>query len=136
MDALYPRWKRALLEGDAAANLAGNVRAALVDADTGGGGTYVYDPTHEFLSDLSGIIGTPVPLFTMTYVDGVFDADDVLFPAVPVGPDATAIVFYTWTGDPATSRLVFYLESVTGFPYTPTGSNYEVDWDAAGIFSL
>lgn len=133
MDAIYPKFKEALLQGDAAASLSNVVMAALVDT-----ATYTYDPAHEFLSDLTGIIGTPVPLAGMTYTDGTVDAFDVLFPSVPVGPDATAIVFYTSIsgGDPATSRLVFYLEGVTGFPYTPTGVNYEVDWDAAGIFTL
>lgn len=134
MDAIYPKWKEALLAGDPTAPLGTNVvYVALIDPLT-----YTYTATDEFLADLSGQIGSAVPLAGATFTDGVFDAFDVLFPSVPAGTDVGALVFYTSIngGDTATSRLIFYLESVTGFPYTPTGANYEIDWDAAGIFTL
>lgn len=130
-NAIYPKWKEAVIQGAANSSLTGTVKVALVDA-----GTYTYNSAHEFLNDLSGVVGTAQTLSAKTYVNGYFDADDVVFSAVS-GPTVEALVFYIDTGSPSTSRLVAYLDSgYTGLPNAPNGGNITVEWGASGIFRI
>ncbi|MDZ7919983.1 hypothetical protein [Rhodoferax sp.] len=130
-NAIYPKWKEAIMQAAANSSLGGTVKAALVDT-----GTYTYSAAHEFQSSLTGVIGTPQTLASKTYVNGTFDAADVTVPAV-TGSTAEAIVIYIDTGTPATSRLVLYLDtSVTGLPVTPNGGDINIAWNASGIFRL
>lgn len=128
---LYPKWKEALISGGANAALSGTVKAALVDL-----GTYTYSAAHEFLTNLTGVVGTAQTLGTKTYANGMFDAADVTFPTT-TGATAEAVVLYIDTGTAGTSRLVaFYDTGVTGLPVTPNGGDINVNWNASGIFQL
>ena len=133
---LYPKWKEALLQASANSALTGTVKAALIDT-----GTYTYSDAHQYLSDLSGIVGTAAPvagMTTKTYANGVFNADGVTFSAVS-GVSVEALVIYIDTGVAGTSRLVAYLDTgVTGLPVTPNGGDLIVTWDtgASKIFAL
>ena len=136
-NALYPRWKQALLQATANSALNGSgttgVYVALVDL-----GTYTYNATHEFYSQLSGIVGTPQEIgATKTYTDGVFDGADVTFPSV-TGNTAEALVIYVQNaGANTTWRLVAFIDvGVTGLPVTPNGGNISVAFNASGIFAL
>lgn len=131
-NAIYPRYKQACLTGGANTNMSsGTVRAVLVDT-----GTYTYSATHEFLTSLTGTVGTAQEITTKTFTDGVFDGDNVTFPAVS-GASAEAIVVYIDTGTPATSRLVSFQDTgVTGLPVTPNGGAIGITWNASGIFAL
>lgn len=130
-NAIYPKWKEALIGGAANAALSGTVKAALVDT-----GAYTYSAAHDFLDDLGAArVGTDQTLGSKTFVDGVFDAADISFPSGG-GVSVEAIVIYIDTGTPATSRLVAYLDAgFTGLPVTNTGA-VNVTWNAAGIFRL
>lgn len=131
-NAIYPLYKQALL--DAAANVDindGTVKVALVDT-----GTYTYSAAHEFLSSLTGVVGTAGTIANTTVTNGVFDGDDVVFTAV-TGATVEALVIYIDTGTAGTSRLVAYLDTgVTGLPFTPNGGNVTITWNASGIFAL
>jgi hypothetical protein len=131
-NAIYPKYKQALL--DAAADVAldtGTVKVALVDT-----GTYTYSSAHEFLSSLTGTVGTAQTLTTKTITNGLFDADNVTFTAVS-GASVEALVIYIDTGVAGTSRLVAYIDtSVTGLPVTPNGGDITITWNASGIFQL
>lgn len=131
-NAIYPKYKEALLDG--AANIDvndGTVKVALVDT-----GTYTYSSAHDFLDDLSGVVGTAQTINNTTVTNGVFDGDDVTFTAVS-GSSVEALVIYIDTGTPSTSRLVAYIDSgQTGLPVTPNGGNISISWNASGIFSL
>lgn len=134
---LYPKWKEALLQASADSDLAGSgttsVYVALVDT-----GTYTYSDAHQYYSDLSGIVGTPVEIgATKSYSSGVFDGADATFSAV-TGNSAEALVLYRKNaGANTTWRLVAYLDtSVTGLPVTPNGGDITVAWNASGIFGL
>lgn len=131
-NAIYPKYKEALISGSANIALSsGTVKAALVDT-----GTYTYSAAHEFLSSLSGVIGTAQTLGSKTVVDGLFDAADVTFTSV-TGNSAEAIVLYIDTGTAGTSRLVAFIDSgATGLPVTPNGGNIVITWNASGIFQL
>jgi hypothetical protein len=130
-NAIYPKWKEAVIQAAANSGLNGTVKVALVDTSV-----YTYNAAHDFLDDVSGVIGTAQTLAGKTYANGYFDADDVVFTTVS-GDSAEALLIYIDTGTPSTSRLVAYLDTgYTGLPVTPNGGNITVEWDAAGIFRL
>jgi hypothetical protein len=130
-NAIYPKYKEAVIQSSANSSLTGTVKAALVDS-----GTYTYSAAHEFLSSLSGVVGTAQTIGTKTYTNGVFDGDNVTYTAVS-GSSAEAIVLYIDTGVAGTSRLVAYLDTgFTGLPVTPNGGDIAVTWNASGIFAL
>lgn len=131
-NAIYPKYKEALLNGSANTNMsAGTVRIALVDT-----GTYTYSAAHEFLTSLTGRVGTDQTLGTKSFTNGTFDAANSTFPTVS-GATVEALVIYIDTGTAGTSRLVAFIDSgVTGLPVTPNGGDITVTYDAAGIFTL
>jgi hypothetical protein len=131
-NAIYPKYKEALISGGANTSLAGTVKTALVDT-----GTYTYSAAHEFLTSLTGVVGTAQTIgATKSYTNGIFDGGDVTFPTV-TGNTAEALVLYVDTGVAGTSRLVAYMDTgVTGLPVQPNGGDVGVTWNASGIFAL
>lgn len=131
-NAIYPKYKEAVIQSSANSSLTGTVKVALVDT-----GTYTYSAAHEFLSSLSGVVGTAQTIgATKSYTNGVFDGGDVTFTAVS-GATVEALVLYIDTGTAGTSRLVAYIDTgVTGLPVTPNGGDITVTWNASGIFAL
>lgn len=132
-NAIYPLYKQALLDGDTGIDLDDGdpVKVALVDT-----GTYTYSAAHDFLDDLSGVVGTAQTIANTTVAAGVFDGDNVTFTAVS-GATVEALVIYIDTGVAGTSRLVAYIDTgQTGLPVTPNGGDITITWDAAGIFTL
>lgn len=106
------------------------IRAVLVD---------LADYTPDFAADtfLSAIpagarVATSPPFTGKTAAAGVLDADDLTAAKAfqSVGGDiAEALVIFKDTGDPATSRLLLYVDTATGLPVTPDGNNVTVTWD-------
>jgi hypothetical protein len=131
-NAIYPKYKEAILQSSANSSMsATNVRVALVDT-----GTYTYSGAHEFLSSLTGVVGTAQLIGSKTFTNGVFDGADVTYTAV-TGNSAEALVIYIDTGTAGTSRLVAFIDTgVTGLPVTPNGGDITVTWNASGIFAL
>jgi hypothetical protein len=131
-NAIYPKYKEALLDASANVDINdGTVKVALVDT-----GTYTYNSAHEFLTDLSGVVGTAQTIGNTTVTNGVFDGDNVTYTAV-TGNSVEALVIYVDTGTAGTSRLVAYIDtSVTGLPVTPNGGDITINWNASGIFAL
>jgi hypothetical protein len=131
-NALYPKWKEAIIQASANSSLTGTLKVALVDA-----GTYTYSASHEFLTSLSGVGGTAQTIGTKTYTGGVLDGADVTFSAVAGTVSYEALVLYLDTGTAGTSRLVAYIDTgVTGLPVTSNGGDIAVTWNASGIFAL
>ena len=132
-NALYPKWKQALLEFTTNNDLDGQtVKVALIDT-----GTYTYNSANQFWSSASSAsVGTPQTLGSKTFTNGTFDAADVTFTAV-TGSSVEALILYIDTGSAATSPLVAYIDtSVTGLPVTPNGGDITITWNASGIFTL
>lgn len=136
-NAIYPKWKEALMTAAANSALNGSgttgVYCALVDT-----GTYTYSAAHEFYSSLSGVVGTDQEIgATKTYTNGVFDGADITHPSV-TGASSEALVLYVKNaGANTTWRLVAFIDtSVTGLPVTPNGGNIATTWNASGIFAL
>jgi hypothetical protein len=130
-NALYPKWREALMQAAANSGLNGTVKIALVDTSV-----YTYNAAHDFLDDLGGSrIGTDQTLTGKTFVNGVFDAADPTWPTGG-GVSVEALVIYIDTGLAGTSRLVAYLDTgYDGLPVTNSGG-VTVEFDAAGIFTL
>lgn len=131
-NALYPKWKEAIVQASSNSALTGTLKVVLVDT-----GTYTYSSSHEFLSSLSGTGGTAQTIGTKTYTNGVLDGDNVTFTAVAGTVSYEALVIYIDTGVAGTSRLVAYIDTgVTGLPITSNGGDIVVSWNASGIFAL
>ena len=131
-NAIYPKYKEAIIQSSANSSLTGTVKVALVDT-----GVYTYNAAHEFLTSLTGVVGTAQTIgATKSYTNGVFDGGDVTFTAV-TGNSVEALVLYIDTGTAGTSRLVAYIDtSVTGLPVTPNGGDISITWSGSGIFAL
>jgi hypothetical protein len=135
-NAVYPTYKKSLLDGDANTALTGTgatgLYAALVDT-----GTYTYSAAHQFYSSLSGVVGTDQEIGTVTTTGGLIDGDNLTYSAVS-GASVEAIVLYRKNaGANTTWRLVAYIDTgVTGLPVTPNGGDITVTWNASGIVQL
>lgn len=131
-NALYPKYKEAIIQASANSSLTGTVKAVLIDT-----ASYTYSAAHEFYSSASaGAVGTPQTINTKTYTNGTFDGDNVTFTAL-TGATCEAIIVFIDTGSAATSRLVAYFDTgVTNLPVTPNGGDVTITWNASGIFSL
>lgn len=130
---LYPLGRQAFLEADL--DWTGqDMRVILVDlAD------YTFSTAHQFLTSVpaGARVAVSAALTGKTATNGTADADDVTFTAV-TGDPSEALIIYQHTGVDATSRLVAYIDTATGFPVTPNGGNITVTWDSGAnrIFTL
>lgn len=126
--AIYPKGKEAIL-GDQVSLSTDTIKAVLVDT-----GAYTYSAAHQFLTDLTGTVGTAQTLASKTFTSGVFDAADITVPSV-TGASVEAVVIYQDTGSGATSRLISFSD---GISVTPNGGGISVTWDngASKIFAL
>lgn len=132
-NALYDKGREAFLNGGINWG-SDTIKAVLVDT-----GTYTVNlSTHQFYSDLSGVVGTASAAFSSkTTTAGVADAADITYTAVS-GASVEAIVIYKDTGVTTTSPLIAYIDTATGLPVTPNGGDITVAWDngANKIFKL
>lgn len=131
-NALYPKWKEALLQFTTNNNLSsGTVKVALVTAG------YTYSSSDQYYSSVSAsAVGTPQTLTSKTFTNGVFDAADSTFTSV-TGSQVVSLVIYIDTGNSATSPLVAFIDTgVTNLPVTPNGGDILITWNASGIFAL
>lgn len=129
---LYPKALAAFLKGDI--DLDGTVKIALLDTGTGGAG---YDAADEFLSDIAaGVQASSAALSSKDFTGGTFASADTSASGVS-GDSVEALVFYVDSGNPATSRLIYFTdEDIDGFPATPDGGNFDIFCPTAGWFSL
>lgn len=131
-NAIYPKYKEALLSGSANVSLTANsIKVALVDT-----GTYTYSATHQYRSDLSGVTASSAALDSKTVTNGLFDAANATFTAVS-GTTSEALVFYVDTGNAAADRLIYYYDTGgSGLPVIPNGGDINIGFSGSGIFQL
>lgn len=93
-----------------------------------------FQPTHEFVSDLTGasIIARSGTLTGTTLASGVFDANDITVTAV-TGSAFTHVILYKDTGVDATSPLIAIYDIAS---FTPSGGDVNVLFNASGLFSI
>jgi hypothetical protein len=104
-----------------------NIKVVLIDLA-------FYTPnfaTDQFLSNIPALarVATSPNLTAKTTLGGVFDAADFTFGNV-TGLPSEAIVIYQDSGVDATSRLIAYLDTMTGLPITPNGGPISMAWGA------
>lgn len=95
--------------------------------------------TDEFVADISAYrLNTDQTLTGKTVSGGIFDAGDATYTAVTAGDTSEGVVIYKDTGNPATSPLLIYVDTITGFPLATNGGDITIAWDngAYKIFSL
>lgn len=136
-NAIYQLWTQELYKGAAnnllnSADGATGVFIALVDT-----GVYTFSQAHQFYSSLTGVVGTDQEITAKTQALGVFDGNDVVFPAVS-GASAEALVLYRKNaGANTTWPLIAFIDTgVTGLPVTPNTGNINVVFNVSGIFKL
>ena len=129
-NGVYAKALQAALAGDLDLEVA-TVRAVLLRNYTAN------LAAHTFLADVTStaagggggqVVSTTAPLAGKTVTDGVFDADDTLFAAVPVGTACQAVV-YVQSSAPgggadlaaAGQRLISFHDTGPGLPVTPNG---------------
>ena len=123
-NSLYTKAKQHLIDGtiDLDTN---DIRAILVD-----GADYTPNlATHETLANIPAAARVAVSgaLQSKTVTDGAFDAADIVIAAVS-GDQFEYIALYQHTG--AESALLIYLiDTATGLPCTPNGSDITLSWD-------
>lgn len=135
-DAIYPKYKEALLSGAADVALdTSNVVVSLVDRQV-----TPFSVTDQYFSDLNenGVDGAN-QLSNTSVTDGVFKADPVEV-EITSNTESEAILLWINTGNTETSRLVAWLdESVIGLPIIPEFPNdafIDITWNESGIFKL
>lgn len=107
------------------AALTGTLTAVLVK------NTYPQDLANdEFYSQINAYaMGAPQALSGKTVNGGMLDADDPVFPTVAAGNTSEAMVLFMDTGNPATSALIAYIDTITGFPVAANGGDIKPQWD-------
>ena len=131
-NAVFPKGKEALLAGNVDWD-ANDIRVMLVRS------TYSYDGADEFVADLGAVDNGRSGAFTgKTVTNGVADADDTSLTATAANA-SNALVVFVHTGSDATARLLAYIDTATGLPFTPAASQVvNIAWDSGAnkIFAL
>lgn len=131
-NAVYPKALKAFLDADIDL-LADDIRLMLVD-----GGTYTYSATHEFVSDVSGIVARGTALASKTTTSGAFDFDNPTITSV-TGSTVEIVICYRHTGSDATARVISYHDqdsTPAALTLTPDGGNVIVTIPVGGLFSI
>jgi len=127
--ALYPLAKQALL----AQNPSIDLDADDIMFSLGRTSAYTYSGTHQYKSSVTTVVDADAYQTSKTTTNGVYDAADDTFTAVPAGAALDFGLVWKDTGNPATSPVIAYID---GFSVTPNGGNITAEWNASGIFAL
>lgn len=101
--------------------------------------TYTYDATDVFITDLGAVDnGRSGALAGKSVTDGVFDATDSTLDAL-ASVASNALIIFKHTGADATARVLWYIDSGVGIPFTPEAAQTcPIVWDngANKIFKI
>ena len=133
-NSLYTKAKQGLIDGSIDLDT-DDIRVVLADS-----GAYTPNlATDDNLDDIpaGARVAVSDALAGKTVTDGVFDADDIIIVAV-TGDQFEYLALYKHTGTESTSRLILLIDSATGLPCTPNGSDITIQWPAGAdkIFQL
>jgi hypothetical protein len=124
-NALYTKGKEHLIAGDIDLD-DDDIRVVLADSAD-------YTPnlaTDEALDDIPAAARVAVSgqLQNPSVTNGVFNADNIDVSAVS-GDTFEYLVIYKHTGVESTSLLLMIIDTATGLPCTPDGSDVRLSWD-------
>jgi hypothetical protein len=103
--------------------------------------SYTFDSTDEFLSDIPASTrdnGRTAALSGKSATNGIADASDTSLVAT-AATASNALIIYKHTGSDATARVIAYIDTATGLPFTPAaGGTVTITWSdgANKIFKL
>jgi len=133
-NALFSWGRQGFLEGSIDWDT-DDVRVMLVKS------TYAFDDADEFVSDTtpaSNDNGRSAALGTKTVTGGVADAADTSLTATAASA-CNALIVYKYNAADSAARLICYIDSATGLPFTPAASaTVNIAWDngANKIFKI
>jgi hypothetical protein len=124
---IYGRAKESLLKGEISVTT-NAIRLLLID-----GNQYIPSQnSDQFVSDVpvGAVRDRSGNLQNITTTLGVFDADDITLTEYN-GQSFTAVIGYQQGSNDASSRLIFYVDTATGLPFTGSSSTSPVTifWD-------
>lgn len=101
---------------------------------------YTFSAAHQFLSSIlstQAVKKSTSALASKTVTNGVANAANFTLASVS-GVTVKAIALYRDTGSSATSDLICYIDTATGLPFTPAGTNVTIAWSTGAnkIFKL
>ena len=122
MSALFNPGREGFLDGSIDWDT-DDVRVMLVKS------AYSPDMTDRFLSDLGSVDnGRTTALGTKAVTDGIADAANTSLVAT-AAVACNALVVFKHTGNDATARVIAYIDSGTGLPFTPAaGQTININW--------
>lgn len=131
-NALFDAGREGFLDGTINFST-GDIRVMLVRS------TYVFSAAHKFLADL-GVVdnGRSAALASKTVAAGIANAANTSLTATAAAACASLVLFQH-TGVDATARVIGFIDTATGLPFTPAASqNVPVNWDTGvnKIFKL
>lgn len=103
--------------------------------------TYSFDSADVYVTDLTPATndnGRSAALGSKTVTNGVADAGSTSLTATAASA-CNALVIFKHTGSDATARLIAYIDTATGLPFTPgASSTVNITWDTGSnkIFKL
>jgi hypothetical protein len=101
--------------------------------------TYTFSAAHKFLAELGAVDnGRSAALASKTVTNGVADAADTTITAT-AAVACNALVVFQHTGSDATARVIAYIDTATGLPFTPAAAQVvNITWDSGAnrIFKL
>jgi len=133
MSNIYDKAREGFVAGEIVWKATGGstIKAALVRG-------YTFSVSHKFMSEVASAGGTVVAtetLNSLTNTNGVLDAADAVFEAVPEGNAIPHIIIYqssAVTGGSdvpaAQQRLIAFLDRGSGLPVLPNGQDISVVW--------
>lgn len=128
-NSLYSRGRESFLQGEL--NWAGNDIKLLFTL-----AGYAQDlDAHQFHSDLTNVgTGATSPNFAgkTSLNNGVAQADNVRIDDLPAqagNAQLVKLIIYQDSGVPTTSRLIAFIDTAVGLPFTPDGSDCLISWD-------
>ncbi len=74
------------------------------------GPAFTYDPTHGFVDNISGIVGSAEAVTGVAVDAGMATCDPVTFLAVPDGVALAGLVLFRDSGDVITSTLIAHID--------------------------
>lgn len=97
---------------------------------------YSYNAAHVFVSSLTGIVARSANLTGKTDTGGILNGDAALF-ALLTGSTVAKLYIVKDTGNDATSRLLYYIDTAAVIPLVPDGQNVTVQPDpTTGYFQV
>lgn len=140
---LFDPGREGFLDGSVNCNVP-TVKAALVRG-------YTFNAAHRFVSQITGaggsIVATSAALAGKSFTNGVFRANDTVWPAVAAGAAIPGCLLFMSSAvgggaDVAATaqRVIAWIDSAVGLPIPPNGQDITVDFgdadDPNGIFKL